>query len=134
MLSPRRLANMMNAGQNIMQTDKSNKRAANYANERSRQVMEEIASNASRMHDFNSVKQLKPPLHEDLDSEIGAQPTMHLVPCRWEHSGWKYVQVDPKEHNFFNNPNRVNSIGMSSNNMKRARHQSVKRQSQYGSS
>ena len=59
---------------------------------------------------------------------------MHLVPCRWEHSGWKYVQVDPKEHNFFNNPNRVNSIGMSSNNMKRARHQSVKRQSQYNAS
>ena len=48
-----------------MQAEKSNKRAANYANERSRQMMEEIASNASRMHDFNSVKQLKPSLHED---------------------------------------------------------------------
>ena len=91
-MSPRRLENMRNAGSNIMRDAKPNKRAANYANERSKQMIEEIASHASRMQDLNSVQQLKPPLHEDpYESEIGSQPTMHLVPCRWEHSGWKYV-------------------------------------------
>ena len=61
---------------------------------------------------------------------------MHLVPCRWEHSGWKYVQVDPKDHNFFNNPNRINSVGIGSNTKpkKGTRHQSVKRDSYYGTS
>ena len=38
---------------------------------------------------------------------------MHLVPCRWQRNGWKYVEADPQEHHFFNNPNRVNSIGFS---------------------
>ena len=38
---------------------------------------------------------------------------MHLVPCRWQKSGWKYVEVDPKETKFFASPNRVNSIGFS---------------------
>ena len=65
----------------------------------------------------------------DLDSE--EQPKMHLVPCRWERSGWKYVQVDPKEHNFFNNPNRVNSFGIGSSNPRRG--QSVKRDTFYAS-
>ena len=36
----------------------------------------------------------------------------YLVPCRWERSGWKYLKVDPKDHNsFFNNPNRKNLLG-----------------------
>ena len=48
----------------------------------------------------------------DVDVELSAQPQMHLVPCRWNRSGWKYVEVDPKEHSFFNNPNRVNSFGI----------------------
>jgi hypothetical protein len=39
---------------------------------------------------------------------------MHLVPCRWSRSGWKYVEVDPAGHNFFKNPNRVNSFGITS--------------------
>ena len=34
------------------------------------------------------------------------------MPCRWERSGWRYVARDPKEHNFFNNPNRVNNFGV----------------------
>ena len=53
-MSPRRLENMRNAGSNIVNTEKSNKRAANYANAKSRQMMEEIASHASRMNEFNS--------------------------------------------------------------------------------
>ena len=53
-MSPRRLENMRNAGSNIVRAEKPNKRAANYANERSRQMMEEIASHASRMNEFNS--------------------------------------------------------------------------------
>ena len=52
---------------------------------------------------------------EDFDLDVDCDmPKMHLVPCRWERSGWKYVQVDPKEHNFFKNPNRVNSFGIGS--------------------
>ena len=37
---------------------------------------------------------------------------LHLVPCRWERSGWRYVQKDPAEHGFFKNPNRVNNFGI----------------------
>ena len=53
-MSPRRLENMRNAGSNIINTEKSTKREANYANAKSRQMMEEIASHASRMNEFNS--------------------------------------------------------------------------------
>ena len=50
----------------------------------------------------------------DVELDLEGQTKMHLVPCRWTRSGWKYVEVDPKEHNFFNNPNRVNSFGIQS--------------------
>ena len=45
----------------------------------------------------------------------GAGEQLHLVPCRWSRTGWKYVNADPKVTNFFNNPNRLNSIGFSPN-------------------
>ena len=53
---------------------------------------------------------------QELDIELDAegQTKMHLVPCRWSRSGWKYVEVDPKDHTFFKNPNRVNSFGVTS--------------------
>ena len=38
---------------------------------------------------------------------------LQLVPCRWSHTGWKYVQCDPEATNFFSNPNKVNNIGFS---------------------
>ena len=38
---------------------------------------------------------------------------MQLVPCRWQKSGWKYVEADPGSTKFFGNPNRVNSVGFS---------------------
>lgn len=38
---------------------------------------------------------------------------MQLVPCRWQKSGWKYVEVEPKNTKFFTSPNRVNSTGFS---------------------
>lgn len=37
---------------------------------------------------------------------------MHLVPCRWERSGWRYVQKDPSDTQFFQSPNRVNNFGV----------------------
>ena len=40
-------------------------------------------------------------------------PQMQLVPCRWQKSGWKYVEMDPKRTKYFNHPNRVNSTGFS---------------------
>ena len=57
----------------------------------------------------------------ELDVELDAegQTKMHLVPCRWSRSGWKYVEVDPKDHQFFKNPNRVNSFGVTSPNKAR---------------
>ena len=42
---------------------------------------------------------------------IGVQ--MQLVPCRWQKSGWKYVEVQPGSTKFFSSPNRVNSVGFS---------------------
>lgn len=49
---------------------------------------------------------------ESMKFEMNMNNNLHLVPCRWEKSGWRYVQKDPNVHNFFNNPNRVNSFGI----------------------
>ena len=43
----------------------------------------------------------------------GAKPKLHLVPTRWNPTGWKYTNVDPSGTNFFQNPNRVNCHGLS---------------------
>ena len=40
---------------------------------------------------------------------------MHLVPSRWEKTGWKYTEVDPIDAQYFSNPNRINVIGYSPN-------------------
>lgn len=47
-----------------------------------------------------------------MDAEIQMNQALHLVPCRWERSGWRYVQADPGHTGFFNNPNRVNNFGV----------------------
>jgi hypothetical protein len=52
--------------------------------------------------------------HDAMDAEISMNENLHLVPCRWERSGWRYVQKDPADHGFFNNPNRVNNFGVDS--------------------
>ena len=39
------------------------------------------------------------------------EENLQLVPCRWSHTGWKYVQSDPSGTKFFKSPNRVNSFG-----------------------
>lgn len=39
------------------------------------------------------------------------EENLQLVPCRWSHTGWKYVQCDPAKTQFFSSPNRVNSFG-----------------------
>jgi len=46
------------------------------------------------------------------EMEISMNKNLHLVPCRWAHSGWKYVQADPSDTRFFQNPNRVNNFGV----------------------
>lgn len=45
----------------------------------------------------------------------------HLVPCRWESTGWKYVEVDPAKHSYFQNPNRMNAHGFSPLRAQKAR-------------
>ena len=52
--------------------------------------------------------------YEAMDAELSKNQNLHLVPCRWERSGWRYVQVDPADQGFFNNPNRVNNFGIDS--------------------
>ena len=39
------------------------------------------------------------------------EENLQLVPCRWSHTGWKYVQKPTAKTNFFTSPNRVNSHG-----------------------
>ena len=36
---------------------------------------------------------------------------LHLVPCRWSKTGWRYMQQDPSQTQYFRNPNRVNQFG-----------------------
>jgi hypothetical protein len=48
----------------------------------------------------------------NMEAEISMNQQLHLVPCRWERSGWRYVQKDPADVGFFNNPNRVNNFGV----------------------
>lgn len=48
----------------------------------------------------------------EMDAEMTMNSNLHLVPSRWERSGWRYVQKDPKDVGFFNNPNRVNNFGI----------------------
>lgn len=50
-----------------------------------------------------------------MKTQVGIpEENLQLVPCRWSHTGWKYVQKDPGNTNFFTSPNRVNSFGFSS--------------------
>ena len=46
-------------------------------------------------------------------SVAGADAKLHLVPTRWNPTGWKYTEQDPKSTSFFGNPNRINFHGMS---------------------
>ena len=54
-----------------------------------------------------------------MDAEIAMNQQLHLVPCRWERSGWRYVQAAPGQIGFFNNPNRVNNFGVMADNKQR---------------
>ena len=38
--------------------------------------------------------------------------SLHLVPCRWSLTGWKYVKMDPA----FNSPHRINGQGIYTGN------------------
>ena len=49
--------------------------------------------------------------YNQIEADMNLNDNMHLVPCRWERSGWRYVQRDPGQIGFFNNPNRVNNFG-----------------------
>jgi len=64
------------------------------------------------------------------EHEIEMNKNLHLVPCRWERSGWRYVQKDPADEKFFKNPNRVNNFGV---NADKKRFASSNRESFYRS-
>jgi hypothetical protein len=42
--------------------------------------------------------------------------SLHLVPCRWSLTGWKYVKVEPGDQKFFNSPHRINGQGIYTGN------------------
>ena len=64
------------------------------------------------------------------EHEIAMNNNLHLVPSRWERSGWRYVQKDPSDTQFFRNPNRVNNFGV---NAEKKRFASSNRESFYKS-
>ena len=45
-------------------------------------------------------------------SVAAGEGKLHLVPTRWNPTGWKYTEKDPKTTSFFGNPNRINFHGM----------------------
>ena len=49
---------------------------------------------------------------DQMDAEMNMNTQLHLVPSRWERSGWRYVQRDPADVQFFQSPNRVNNFGV----------------------
>jgi len=63
----------------------------------------------------NGIKKLQnhnTSIHDYSDEpELGGE-SLHLVPCRWSLTGWKYVKVDPQEAKYFSNPHRVNGQGI----------------------
>ena len=71
-------------------------------------------SNSVRPNDFNApdFRLHRNDLYGPNPNETANRP-MQLVPCRWSKNGWKYVEADPGHHKFFNNPNRINSVGFS---------------------
>ncbi len=42
--------------------------------------------------------------------------SLHLVPCRWSLTGWRYVKVDPAEQKYFSSPHRINGQGIYTGN------------------
>ena len=54
--------------------------------------------------------------HDQMSTAIAPrtleESSLHLVPCRWSLSGWKYVKVDPQNQKYFNNPHRFNGQGI----------------------
>ena len=65
--------------------------------------------------------------YQEMNDEIAMNKALHLVPCRWERSGWRYVEADPSKTNFFKNPNRVNSFGVGADFNKHRRYGSQMR-------
>ena len=60
------------------------------------------------------------PILDMREAEIQMNSNLHLVPSRWERSGWRYVQKDPADTQFFRNPNRVNNFGVESQRKRHA--------------
>lgn len=113
MMSPRRLGALRANGNNILGAKATDLEAAR--NYKTGQM--DIVSNAtSRVG--GGVRAQHPADMMDTQQfnqmDNGMDQQLHLVPCRWERSGWRYVQKDPKEHGFFRNPNRVNNFGVQS--------------------
>lgn len=76
-----------------------------------------MMTSESPLHQTLTNQKIKQNLHNTSINDHVDEPeleggSLHLVPCRWSLSGWKYVKVDPNETKFFSNPHRVNGQGI----------------------
>lgn len=110
-LSPRRLEKIRQNGKDILATSNGLSKSSGLDTHK--------VYNRNQMKGMPATNQPVAAAHNmqdklDVELDLEGQTKMHLVPCRWSRSGWKYVEVDPIQHNFFKNPNRVNSFGVAS--------------------
>ena len=109
-MSPRRLDAIRSNGNDIVNPkikDLNNQMAASTykrAGEGMMSPQPSAKSKASRMSQIQTEMRAKKAAHENMldqrlydamDEEIEMNANLHLVPCRWERSGWRYVQKDP---------------------------------------
>ena len=117
-MSPRPLDAIRQNGNQIMGGSKlgSEAEAASSYKRHQEGKASDLNSRAAEVNEMVDPRQF-----DQMDAEMTMNANLHLVPCRWSPSGWRYVQKDPNDHRFFNNPNRVNNFGVASD---RKRHQS----------
>ena len=102
-MSPRRLSAIRANGNKILGTPSNSKDAASAYKRNMDPRSSDMASNApsrqpSHFETQHLANQIDSKQFDQMDAEIAMNKELHLVPCRWERSGWRYVQKDPADH------------------------------------
>lgn len=121
LLSPRRLDQLRTNGKNILDGQQAAMNNADAASTYKRMMEQQRISGVQNMGITDARE-------NDRSAEITMNKKLHLVPSRWERSGWRYVERDPADHDFFQNPNRVNNFGITA---EKKRFASQRRDSQF---
>lgn len=108
-LSPRRLDQLRANGKQILDPQGAQGNNQDAASTYKRMMEQRVSSNPPAQAASRTAVD---PREVEREAEITMNQRLHLVPCRWERSGWKYVERDPADHRFFQNPNRVNNFGI----------------------